>query len=60
MLRSCYEAGPGGYDLYRLLTSMGVACEVVAPSLIPKGGSDKAKTDKRDACGRPGCTGRGS
>ena len=50
MLRSCYEAGPGGYDLYRLLASMGVACDVVAPSLIPKGGSDKVKTDKRDAC----------
>ena len=49
-LRACYEAGPGGYDLYWLLTSMGVACEVVAPSLIPKGGSDKVKTDRRDAC----------
>ena len=30
LLRACYEAGPGGYDLYRLLSSMGVACEVVA------------------------------
>ena len=49
-LRACYEAGPGGYDLYWLLTSMGVACDVVAPSLIPKGGSDKVKTDRRDAC----------
>ena len=49
LLRACYEAGPGGYDLYRLLSSMGVACEVVAPSLIPKGGSDKVKTDKRDS-----------
>jgi transposase len=49
-LRACYEAGPGGYDLYRLLTSMGVDCIVVAPSLIPKGGSDKVKTDRRDAC----------
>ena len=48
-LRACYEAGPGGYDLYWLLASMGVACEVVAPSLIPKGGSDKVKTDKRDS-----------
>jgi transposase len=28
---------------------MGVACQVVAPSLIPKGGSDKVKTDKRDS-----------
>ncbi len=47
VLRCWYEAGPGGYELYRLLASMGVACQVVAPSLIPKGGSDKVKTDKR-------------
>ena len=33
---ACYEAGPTGYDLQRLLTSMGVRCDVVAPSLIPK------------------------
>ena len=32
----CYEAGPTGYELHRLLSSMGVACEVVAPSLDPK------------------------
>jgi hypothetical protein len=44
-LRACYEAGPGRYDLYRLLASMGVACDVVAPSLIPKGGFDRVKTD---------------
>ena len=49
VLRAWYEAGPGGYELYRLLASMGVACQVVAPSLIPKGGSDKVKTDKRDS-----------
>jgi transposase len=49
-LRCCYEAGPGGYDLYRLLASMGIACDVVAPSLIPKGAGDRVKTDKRDAC----------
>jgi transposase len=48
-LRACYEAGPGGYDLHRLLASMGVACDVVAPSLIPKGGSERVKTDRRDA-----------
>jgi len=48
-LRCCYEAGPGGYDLYRLLASMGIACDVVAPSLIPKGAGDRVKTDKRDA-----------
>jgi len=28
---ACYEAGPTGYDLQRLLTSMGVRCDVVAP-----------------------------
>jgi hypothetical protein len=32
-----YEAGPTGYELYRLLVSLGVRCEVVAPSLVPKG-----------------------
>ena len=49
VLRCWYEAGPGGYELYRLLASMGVACDVVAPSLIPKGGADKVKTDRRDS-----------
>lgn len=49
LLSACYEAGPGGYELYRLLSSMGVACDVVAPSLIPKGSTDRVKTDKRDA-----------
>jgi transposase len=46
---ACYEAGPTGYDLYRLLTSMKVRCNVVAPSLTPKGRGDRVKTDKRDA-----------
>src|SRR6266481_1796491 len=49
LLSACYEAGPGGYELHRLLTSMGVACDVVAPSLVPKGAPDKVKTDRRDA-----------
>ena len=44
LLAACYEAGPGGYELHRLLTSMGVSCDVVAPSLIPKGTSDRVKT----------------
>jgi transposase len=47
--RRLLRAGPGGYELYRLLTSMGVDCEVVAPSLIPKRSSDRVKTDRRDA-----------
>src|SRR5262252_3418433 len=48
-LRTCYEAGPTGFGLYRLLRSMGVACDVVAPSLIPRSPGDRVKTDKRDA-----------
>jgi transposase len=47
-LRVCYEAGPTGYELQRLLASMGVSCEVIAPSLIPKAPGDRVKTDKRD------------
>jgi transposase len=48
LLRACYEAGPTGYELARLLASMGVGCEVIAPSLIPKAPGDKVKTDRRD------------
>ena len=35
-LRFAYEAGPSGYGLYRYLTGKGLACQVVAPSLIPR------------------------
>jgi transposase len=45
----CYEAGPGGYQLHRLLSSIGVACDVIAPSLIPIRAGDRVKTDRRDA-----------
>jgi transposase len=48
LLRVCYEAGPTGFGLYRLLRSMGVACEVVAPSLVPRAPGDRVKTDRRD------------
>jgi transposase len=48
VLRACYEAGPTGYELYRLLRSMAVACDVVAPSLIPRAPGDRVKTDRRD------------
>lgn len=44
-----YEAGPCGYWIYRLLTSLGYHCYIVAPSLIPKKPGDRVKTDKRDA-----------
>lgn len=49
VLSVCYEAGPCGYGLYRLLTGMGHHCEVVAPSLIPRKPGDRLKTDRRDA-----------
>ena len=48
-LKACYEAGPTGYGVHRQLTSMGIECMVVAPSLIPKRPGDKVKTDRRDA-----------
>ena len=48
-LHFVYEAGPCGYWIYRLLTSLGHCCYVVAPSLIPQKPGDKVKTDKRDA-----------
>ncbi|MFO1114426.1 MAG: IS110 family transposase [Beijerinckiaceae bacterium] len=45
----CYEAGPTGYGLHRLITSMGHTCIVVAPSLIPSKPGDRIKTNLRDA-----------
>ena len=48
-LRVCYEAGPTGYVLYWQLTELNVACEVVAPSLVPTKPGDRVKTDRRDA-----------
>jgi len=44
-----YEAGPCGYWLYRYLSSKGLHCVVVAPSLIPRKSGDRVKTDRRDA-----------
>lgn len=44
-----YEAGPGGFHVYRHLQKHGLACIVAAPSLIPKKAGDRIKTDQRDA-----------
>lgn len=46
---SCYEASACGFVLKRLLDERGIACEVVAPSLIPHRPGDRRKTDRRDA-----------
>ena len=48
-LCACYEAGPTGYVLYWQLTSLGVRCDVVAPTLVPTKAGDRVKTDRRDA-----------
>ena len=61
VLRAWYEAGPGGYELYRLLASMGVACQVVAPSLIPKGGLGQGQDGQAGlAAAGPAGPGRGA
>lgn len=44
-VRACYEAGPTGYELARLLRTLGMGCEVIAPSLIPTAPGDRVKTD---------------
>ena len=48
-LQFVYEAGPCGYTIYRHLTSQGLDCKVVAPSLTPRKPGDRIKTDRRDA-----------
>ena len=63
-LRACYEAGPCGFELHRLLASMGVACDVVAPSLIPRRAGDRVKTDLLTelwdvSAAQAGCASRG-
>jgi transposase len=48
-VRATYEAGPTGFVLARKLQAIGVDCLVCAPGLIPRGPSDRVKTDRRDA-----------
>lgn len=48
-LRCAYEAGACGYALQRQLESLGVRCEVIAPSLVPRKPGERIKTDRRDA-----------
>jgi transposase len=48
-LKACYEAGPTGYVLYWQLAELCVACEVIAPTLVPMKAGDRVKTDRRDA-----------
>jgi len=48
-LTFCYEAGPTGYGLFRLIKELGHNCSVVAPSLVPRKPGDRVKTNRRDA-----------
>lgn len=52
-LRACYEAGPTGFVLYWPLTALGVACDVIAPSLIPTKGW-RPRQDGSPGCGETG------
>lgn len=48
-VRCCDEAGPCGFELQRHLRSRGIACDVIAPALIPRRAGNRVKTDRRDA-----------
>lgn len=48
-VRCCYEAGPCGFELQRALTAKRIACDIIAPALIPRRAGDRIKTDRRDA-----------
>jgi transposase len=48
-LRCCYEAGPTGFGLARRLHAAGIACQVIAPSLVPVQPGARVTTDRRDA-----------
>ena len=45
----CYEASSCGFVLFRLLREMGVDCDVIAPSSIPRRSGDRVKNDPVDA-----------
>lgn len=47
--RAVYEAGPAGFGLARAARERGIGLEVIAPGSIPKGPTDRVKTDRRDA-----------
>ena len=48
-LQICYEATYIGFSLQRELSKSGYACDVIAPSLIPKAPGDHVKTDRLDS-----------
>ena len=56
-LHVVYEAGPTGYGLLRALQTRGYACEVIAPSQMPKRpAAARVKTDGRDSIALAECS----
>ena len=49
VLSFCDEAGPCGSGISREITETGHHCVVVVPGLVPRGATDRIKTDRRDA-----------
>jgi transposase len=46
----CYEAGGTGFGLYRILVSLGVDCQVIAPTKVAKSAENMViKNDRQDA-----------
>lgn len=48
-VQSCYEASSAGYAFQRKMKNWGYACDVIAPSLIPRKAGNRRKNDFRDA-----------
>lgn len=48
-IRACYEASGAGYVIHRAMRAWGYACDVIAPSLIPKRPGVPRKHDRYDA-----------
>lgn len=48
-IRACYEASGAGYALHRQMQRWGFACEIIAPSLVPKRPGERRKHDRHDA-----------
>ncbi len=48
-LHAVHEAGQTGFELQRALKATGYACEVIAPSQLPRRAGDRVKTDGRDS-----------
>lgn len=47
--QACYEASEAGYVVHRAFAEWGIACAVIAPSLIPTKPGVQRKYDKCDA-----------